>query len=338
MADATVDIAVRSQLKEERRIASDFDKLFKSVERVTKETVKLNRNLVNVNKVLARQRTLVRHMTNEYRLLNIQLIKTNTHLATIGRRRQGLEANAKAMARLRNETTLAVNATNRLNRALARNRVIATAPVAASGAATATTAAVAGGDGVAAVSARSAALSRLDRVQRRVASSAFQLQGVYAALASVLVIRAITRASDEYISLQNRLRVITDTTEEFNAAQADVERIARVSQSAIRTTTSTYARFQLATERLGTSQRQIAAAVEATNLSFLVSGSTAREAEAATVQLAQGLSSGKFSGDELRSVLENNIILARFLAEALGTNVGFLRDLAAEGAHLISRW
>ena len=58
---------------------------------------------------------------------------------------------------------------------------------------------------------------------------------------------------------------------------------------------------------------------------------TARETAASSIQLAQGLASGRLAGDELRSVLENNVVLGQMLAKAFNTDVGILRDLAAEG-------
>jgi tape measure domain-containing protein len=62
-----------------------------------------------------------------------------------------------------------------------------------------------------------------------------------------------------------------------------------------------------------------------------LSGAGTMEAQAALLQLKQGLASGVLQGDELRSVLEQLPALAQAIAGELGVNVGRLRQLGSEG-------
>lgn len=62
-----------------------------------------------------------------------------------------------------------------------------------------------------------------------------------------------------------------------------------------------------------------------------LSGAGTAEAQAALLQLKQGLASGTLQGDELRSVLEQLPALSQAIAKELGVNVGQLRQLGSEG-------
>jgi tape measure domain-containing protein len=71
--------------------------------------------------------------------------------------------------------------------------------------------------------------------------------------------------------------------------------------------------------------------VEGLNAALIVSGSTAREASAALLQLGQGLASDNLSGEELRSLRENLPQLAQGLAKELGFSIGALKELGRQG-------
>jgi tape measure domain-containing protein len=62
-----------------------------------------------------------------------------------------------------------------------------------------------------------------------------------------------------------------------------------------------------------------------------LSGAGTQEAQAALLQLKQGLAAGVLQGDELRSVLEQLPAFAQAIAAQLNVNVGQLRQLGSEG-------
>ena len=64
---------------------------------------------------------------------------------------------------------------------------------------------------------------------------------------------------------------------------------------------------------------------------MLLSGATAQEANAGIIQLTQGIASNRFQGDELRSVLENLVVVGDSLAKSLGTTIGGIRELGEAG-------
>src|SRR5690606_12032507 len=67
------------------------------------------------------------------------------------------------------------------------------------------------------------------------------------------------------------------------------------------------------------------------NKALVVSGASASQAAAAALQFSQALASGRFQGDEFRSVMENNTRFAQLLADSLGVTISQLRDMSKEG-------
>lgn len=63
-----------------------------------------------------------------------------------------------------------------------------------------------------------------------------------------------------------------------------------------------------------------------------LSGTSTMAAQAAMLQLTQGLASGVLRGEELNSVLEQTPMVAQTIADYMGVNVGTMRELASEGA------
>jgi tape measure domain-containing protein len=139
------------------------------------------------------------------------------------------------------------------------------------------------------------------------------------------------RMSDEFTTINNRLNVVSGSAAEAEDAFSGITKVARETQGSLSGTANLYSRLVIATKDLNLSQQQQLVMAQALNQTFRISGATAQETAAASIQLAQGLASGRLAGDELRSVLENNAVLGQLLAKAFNTNVGTLRDFAAEG-------
>jgi tape measure domain-containing protein len=137
--------------------------------------------------------------------------------------------------------------------------------------------------------------------------------------------------SDSLIDLRNRLMSFN------NDAEKTAKQIDLIGQVALRTRASfdatgvVFTRMVQATQHLSLTSEELAAATATVNATFKLSGTTAYEAANSARQLAQGLSSGRLSGDEMRSVLENNVVLANLLADGFGKTVGQLRIMGAAG-------
>lgn len=100
------------------------------------------------------------------------------------------------------------------------------------------------------------------------------------------------------------------------------------------------ARFGMAAQDIGLSRDEVIKLTETVIRLGRIGNSSGQEMAAGMYQLSQSLASGKFQGDELRSVLETMPEVARTLARELGVSIGKLREMGSEGeltASVVSR-
>jgi len=141
----------------------------------------------------------------------------------------------------------------------------------------------------------------------------------------------ITRAADSYKRINTQLRLATLNAKGLVAAQQNVNRIAIQTRNNIEGTAVLYARLNKSAIQLNKSQAQTAKATRAISQAIQISGASAASAQAAIIQLGQGLASGTLRGEELNSVLEQTPRIAKALADELNISVGQLRKIASEG-------
>jgi tape measure domain-containing protein len=168
-------------------------------------------------------------------------------------------------------------------------------------------------------------------VRKNVTGFNSELSRTALTFASAFGVKQVMDMSDSLIDLRNRLMSFN------NDAEKTAKQIELIGQVALRTRASfeatgvVFTRMVQATQHLALSSEELAAATATVNATFKLSGTTAYEAANSARQLSQGLSSGRLSGDEMRSVLENNVVLANLLAEGFGKTVGQLRIMGAAG-------
>lgn len=186
------------------------------------------------------------------------------------------------------------------------------------------------------VKSAGSALSNLSRTASTTEKSTDQLTGAFrrlaGPLAAVLSARQVAQASEAYVNLTNRLRNVTDSSEELANAQDAVFRSAQEARQPLDATAELYQRIATNADALGLSASGVAGVVDTINKTLAVSGTSAAQAEGALRQLGQAFGSGALRGDELNSVLEGVPILAKTIADGLGVTVGELRELGKAGA------
>jgi len=171
------------------------------------------------------------------------------------------------------------------------------------------------------VSGTSAAFSKFAKVAGPLIGVAFGVKAV----------RSIVSTVDAYTQLQNRLRAVTDSSEDLERIQSRLFDISRDTRSAVESNVELFSRLSLATKDLGTSEEEILHFTESLNQAIKLSGASAAEAQAGIMQLAQGMASGTLRGDELRSVLEQLPAVADVIAKSLGVTRGQLREMGTDG-------
>lgn len=168
-------------------------------------------------------------------------------------------------------------------------------------------------------------------VQRLAASlgnvARFSLAGVGVGLLA----RAFVGTADAATQLSNQLKLAEGSAGGAATAYARLFTIAQQSRQSFTDLGGTYARIARSTSELGISQTRLLGITQAIGNAVAVSGASAESANAALVQLGQGLGAGALRGDELNSVLEQTPRLARAIADGLGVTIGELRKLGEAG-------
>lgn len=145
-----------------------------------------------------------------------------------------------------------------------------------------------------------------------------------------LVVEATKRLialPETYKQVNAQLRIAASSQNDFNISQQATTDIARDTGSSLQGVVGLYSKLR---------NNANLASVDALKLTEIIGKATKLDgggagADAAIFQLQQGLSSGALRGEELNSVLEQTPSLAKAIADGLGTNVGGLRAIAAEG-------
>lgn len=180
-----------------------------------------------------------------------------------------------------------------------------------------------------------AGLNRTERSLSSIEGTMSSLTGVAKALIAALSVQQVGAYAQAWQDLSNKLaNAVRDSVPPFETLADVTERVFDISQktrSGLDATATLYARLERSTRSYGVSVEDITRLTTIINQGFVVSGSTAEEANNAIIQLAQGLASGALRGDEFNSVNEQGNRLMIALADSMNVSIGALRNMAAEG-------
>lgn len=143
---------------------------------------------------------------------------------------------------------------------------------------------------------------------------------------------SIISTADKMQDLASKIRISTDSTEEYVAVMHQLRDISRENVASYGATVELYADSRRALKELGKSQQETIDFTNNLSKAMRVGGGEAQAQAAALTQLGQALASGVLRGDEFNSVAEQAPVLLDLLAKELDTTRGALRKLAADGA------
>ena len=159
-----------------------------------------------------------------------------------------------------------------------------------------------------------------------------KLKSLAGAYVGIQGIKQILNLSDTLVSTNARLDMMNDGLQTTKELTDDIYASAMRARGAYTSTASFVAKLgNLAGEAFSSNQELIAFA-EQINKQIVLSGASSVAADAAMLQLTQGLSSGALRGEELNSVLEQTPLIAKTIANYMGVTTGEMRELASEGA------
>lgn len=174
----------------------------------------------------------------------------------------------------------------------------------------------------------------LDTLNKTARQSLFVFKTLGAAIGLATLsnlVREVGSAVNAYKELEGRLNIVSRSMGSVASVQKELLEVANKTYASFDATGKLYARLSIATKELGTSHDDLLKVISTVSNTLRISGASAQETAATMVQLSQALGSGRLQGDELRSMLENNIRLAQVFADALGVPIGALKQLGSEG-------
>ena len=143
--------------------------------------------------------------------------------------------------------------------------------------------------------------------------------------------REVIRYADSWTAAGNKITAMGTPLEDQQRRLKQLADVAVDTRANFEATVQTFSRLEMSTKGLGKSQSDLLRITETINKAFAVGGAAPSEQFAASLQLSQALSSGVLGGDELRSVRENAPVIARAIADVMGTTVGNLKNLGEQG-------
>ncbi|MCC6193036.1 MAG: tape measure protein, partial [Burkholderiales bacterium] len=142
---------------------------------------------------------------------------------------------------------------------------------------------------------------------------------------------AMVTMADAASNMRQQLNLASGSAREAQDAYDRLLSIAQRSRVEVTALAGTYAQMARSTSDLGIGQDRVLRVTETLSKAITMSGGSAQSAQAAMVQLSQGLSAGALRGEELNSILEQTPRVARALSDGLGVGIGQLRAMGEAG-------
>ncbi len=176
-----------------------------------------------------------------------------------------------------------------------------------------------------------------ERMSSQTAKSAMSFANFAKVVTGALSINQVINYADSWTDLQNRMKLVTNSTEALNKATNDVYTIAQKTYQSLDATAQIYQRFSDNAERLGINQQKVAELTETVSKAVSLSGTSAAAAATGLTQFGQALAAGQLRGQDLNSVIEQIPGLAQAIAEGMGISMGELKQRAQDGETSIDK-
>lgn len=165
--------------------------------------------------------------------------------------------------------------------------------------------------------------------------SADQLtQSLKSLVASYVSIQGLKKAvdlSDSLVSMRARLDRMNDGLQTTQELETMIYQSAQRSRGSFTDTMGLVSQLGTMAGDAFSSSKEIVQFAEQLNKQLAMSGASGASAQAAILQLEQGLASGVLRGDELNSVMEQAPALAKSIADYMQVSVGELREMGSQG-------
>jgi tape measure domain-containing protein len=145
----------------------------------------------------------------------------------------------------------------------------------------------------------------------------FRIQYATLTIANLGGFVAFTALADTFMSIESSIGRVSSTAEEFNLAMSETRKIARETYQSYESVAGIYSKIAFEANKYNLTQEQTLKLTRTISTLAAAGGGKTSGTEQAIYQFQQSISSGKFGGDELRSVFEGAPMLARALAAGM---------------------
>lgn len=153
-------------------------------------------------------------------------------------------------------------------------------------------------------------------------------------IVSYISIQSLKKAvdlSDSLVSMRARLDRMNDGLQTTQELETMIYQSAQRSRGSFTDTMGLVSQLGTMAGDAFSSSKEIVQFAEQLNKQLALSGASGQSAQAAILQLEQGLASGVLRGDELNSVMEQAPALAKSIADYMQVSVGELREMGSQG-------
>ncbi len=176
-------------------------------------------------------------------------------------------------------------------------------------------------------------INSIEDAARRASSALITMNTLMYSLQIGMIAVLAVRWADEWQSIQNKLDLVTSSTEELGAANQRLFEIAQRTRSGYADVVDLFQSLRLQAENLGLSMKATADLTETISMASQIGSRGPQQAAAGILQLTQAMALGRLSGQNLNSVLQSTPRISIAIAQGLGVTTSALRGLA-EGKKL----
>lgn len=155
---------------------------------------------------------------------------------------------------------------------------------------------------------------RLYKSYAKLGEVLFRIQYATLTIANLGGLVAFGTLSDSFMSIESSIGRVSSNAQEFNTAMAETRKIARDTYTSYESVAGIYSKIAFEANKYNLTQEQTLKLTRTIAVLSAAGGSNKAAQEQSIYQFQQSISSGKFGGDELRSVFEGAPLLARALA------------------------
>lgn len=174
-------------------------------------------------------------------------------------------------------------------------------------------------------------IDRVNNSMRGAEGSAMSFKGALLAIGAAVGIGSLKNIADEYTNLENKLKLVTNSTSELKEAMRQTYIVANSATISWSASAEIYAKLAQNTEDLKISQEALGGVTDTIAKAIAISGVSSDEASRSMTQLGQALSLGYLRGQDFKSVMQQTPAVMKAVSIGLGATSGELLQMASNG-------